>query len=784
MRRLRRDIDSEHACVDFKPTRCAGKRWLQWSTVLLLCCSSYNHAETTSFFLELIINGRNSGIIAEAVHEKDSWLLKAQDLIAAGIRADMINDELLLLSPQSIHEWEYDQDNQRMSIILPTRYFPSQQLLHGMEKNQYALAQRDTSLLINYSLYAIGGDGSLSQQSLAHSINYATPTINFVSNGLYTTGDNLERNGYLRLDTRLQYDNPEKLWSLAAGDIITGAPAWGRNYRMGGIRFARDYSLNPDLIRFPVPEFLGQAALPGSVELLVNEQQRFSSEVNPGPFVISSPSWVTGAGSASIITTDLQGRQSQQNISFYIVNELLKPGYSDYDISVGKLRKDFGIQSDNYHDALLFSGLYRYGVTDYLTPEIFAQSSRHLNMGGIGVTTRLGHWGSAEASYAQSRYRALQGSQYTLGYRYHNHRYGLNLRHIRRSENFRDAGAIDNFQMPQQETQAGVSLTSNIGTFGASYFELLQRDMGNPRFFNVSWSKHFFESITAMLSVSRRLDDDGEATLHFGLSFPLGGKVYASTSTQRDAQGKSSNFIQAMQQTPFAGGWGWRVAADDHSYLHAFVDWRSDRLTAQTGVWGNNQQRSWSADISGSLVYMKQQWFMAREITDAYALVDTNGAGRVPVYIGYQPIGKTNKRGYFLISDLVGYARNRIAINPLDLPATAFIPMTEQEVIPARQAGIIVRFPIEQRFAIFAKLKNSNGDYLPAGTYLRDRNTLEEVIVGWDGDIFLESPKKRQWELVAEDENCVFTIPIPEDDNLAFSGAHTCNNNASGVTSS
>lgn len=754
-----------------------------WCALLLLCGYHSSHAEPVTFFLELVVNGRNSGVIAEAIHQNDQWLIRREDLIAAGVNADMMEDDTLLLQQGADPYWEYDQANQRLEITLPADFFPSQQLLQGIYSSTPIDARRDPGLLFNYSFYSIGGDSSLNQQSLAHTLNYSNKWITFLSDGLYTGGDKSDRNGYLRLDTRVQYDNPENLWTLVMGDMISGAPTWGRNFRVGGIRFARDYSLNPNIVRFPVPDFFGQAALPGSVELLINEQQRFRSDVNPGPFVISSPSWMTGAGSASIITTDIQGRQTQQNINFYIVNELLAPGYSDYDLTLGWLREDFGTHSDHYHEDLLFSGFYRYGLNNYLTPEIFAQSTRDLNMAGVGITTRLGYLGSAEFSYAESHHQAEKGNQYAVGYRYHTNRYGFNLRHIRRSENFRDAAVHENYQIPREESQAGISMTSAGGTFSASYFALRQQDMGNPRFLNISWSKSFFNDITAMISANKRLDGDEEVGFHLGISFPLGRTTQANISSQRDPEGRSRNHVQAMQQTPYAGGWGWSFAADDHSYLQAFADWRSDRVAARAGVWGDRHQRSWSAEVLGSLVYMERQWFAAREITDSYALIDTHGVARVPVYIGYQPIGKTDERGYFLISDMVGYANNRVAINPLDLPATAFVPVTEQEIIPARQAGVIIRFPIEYRFAIVAKLKNSDGSFVAAGTYLRDRNTLEEVIVGWDGDVYLESRTKRQWELVAEDEHCVFTIPAPTDDNLVFTGAHTCHAASQGVTS-
>ena len=44
------------------------------------------------------------------------------------------------------------------------------------------------------------------------------------------------------------------------GDIITGSKRRGSSVRLGGFQVQRNYSTRPDLITYPLPQFIGQAA--------------------------------------------------------------------------------------------------------------------------------------------------------------------------------------------------------------------------------------------------------------------------------------------------------------------------------------------------------------------------------------------------------------------------------------------------------------------------------------------------------------------------------------------
>ena len=55
--------------------------------------------------------------------------------------------------------------------------------------------------------------------------------------------------------------------------------------------------------------------------------------------------YINGAGEATVVTTDAQGRQVVTSLPFYVSNTLLARGLSDFDLSVGRLRDDYGLRN-------------------------------------------------------------------------------------------------------------------------------------------------------------------------------------------------------------------------------------------------------------------------------------------------------------------------------------------------------------------------------------------------------------------------------------------------------
>lgn len=164
--------------------------------------------------------------------------------------------------------------------------------------------RRDTGLFINYNLVSILENSDSKMSSLWSELNFFNNDFFVVNNGIFQDSSTaLSSSGYTRFDTYFQRDNENNLQSITLGDVINATPNWGRSIRMGGIRIARDYELNPNIITYPLPEFYGESALPGSVDLIINNQLRWKDQVSSGPFLINMVPYISGAGVAQVVTT-------------------------------------------------------------------------------------------------------------------------------------------------------------------------------------------------------------------------------------------------------------------------------------------------------------------------------------------------------------------------------------------------------------------------------------------------------------------------------------------------
>jgi len=84
-----------------------------------------------------------------------------------------------------------------------------------------------------------------------------------------------------RTDTYFRRDLPGSMRTLVIGDTVSAAGGWSRPVRYAGVRFARDFNTAPGYITYPMPSISGSAALPSTVDVLINNQRSASSEVPP-----------------------------------------------------------------------------------------------------------------------------------------------------------------------------------------------------------------------------------------------------------------------------------------------------------------------------------------------------------------------------------------------------------------------------------------------------------------------------------------------------------------------
>ncbi len=672
---------------------------------------------------------------------------------------------------------------------------PSHQL--GYRRPPPVSVTRDHGLVLDWDAYARSFDGN-DTLSLGTGARWFGRFGTLEVNGVSRAGDG-GNDAYSRLDTRWSYSDPNSMSTWSAGDVVSGGLGWTRPVRLGGVQWHRDFGVRPDLIVYPLPQFSADATLPSSVELFVNNVRQRSEQVAPGPFVISDFPRVTGAGQAVVVVTDALGRSIQTSVSLYTDYQRLARGLSDFSVEAGVLRRGFGVDSNDYGDELVGSASYRRGLRDDFTLELHGEGGPGLQLGGIGMAwSPLGRYGVLTSSYAHSQ-GDHSGRQVAGGYQWFGQSAGFDLYAQRASAGYRDLGTLDGGS-PSLRAQDRASLWFGIPRGSLSLTWLRYRDRafaGNDPFVNRQDDNMQDDNMQddnrqdenrgrtvslgvsqnyGRVSVSANAFDDNRAGhgLSLTVSLPLGDSLYSSLNADH-RRGDTDFSASLRRNAPYEGGWGWLAQARDNGDGQLSTQYRGRAGEVQFGVDRFNGRHGAYAQGYGSVVVMDGQTFASRRISDSFAVVSTNGVGDVPILYENRVAGRTNANGYLLLSDLRGWQRNRVAIDPDGLAANLDVPAIERLVTPADQSGIRVRFALESIRAATVILHDADGAPVAAGTRVQ-RGDGSEAIVGFDGELWLENyvdGEIMQWTRTGS--GCQILAPtLPNNPPLAKLGPVTC----------
>src|SRR5690625_727248 len=301
--------------------------------------------------LELIINQRSTGRIVPVTRQSGAFLLRRQDLLEAGLAAEHLGEDLLInLSRLDSLVVNYHSAGQQLYLEVPTHWLPRQRL-DGERASQYSTARSSPGALLNYDTFVRHQRHGATTASLDHEIRLFGKTGTLSSSGIYRqvlTGHSGTAEGYRRFNTRWEVSDQERLMTYAVGDVVTRPLGWSSAVRLGGIQLSRDFALRPDLVTYPLPDFSGEVDVPSTLDLFIDGARRSSLELEPGPFTLTNMPMVTGAGEATLVTVDAQGRRVESRLPFYVSSELLRPGWSSYNINAGALRRHFGQRDFSY----------------------------------------------------------------------------------------------------------------------------------------------------------------------------------------------------------------------------------------------------------------------------------------------------------------------------------------------------------------------------------------------------------------------------------------------------
>lgn len=568
----------------------------------------------------------------------------------------------------------------------------------------------------------------------------------------------------IRLDTQWQWSLPERMTSVVLGDTFSSSTSWSRTVRLGGVRVGSDFGLQPYRAITPLPEFLGEVTVPSSVDLYVNGIRQYGAQLPAGPFQLSAAPGVDGAGNAQVVITDAYGRTRSLAFPFYATQDLLASGLTDWSLALGRVREAYGVADFAYAGDTVGSASWRHGLGPRFTAEAHAEAGagvRNAGVGGLWLLPRAGVFG---ASLAHGGAAGQQGLQYALSYRWNNGRFNLAMDTQRAQAGYRDVATRYGAAPPRVSERALFGSTWNgVGNIALSYVRLAYPDSGDQRYASLFWTRTLPRQSSLNLSVNQNLDQARDRSVYLGWSIALDGRRQAGVAMQRIGA-RTSATADLSQAAAADGGSGWRLQArggQDGGGGLAEASWRGDSARYAGGIASAGGQRYAYAEASGGVAWIGGGWFPGRDLDQAFALVSTGGVADVPVLLENRPIGRTDARGFLLVTPLLAWQHNRLSIDPMRLPPELRPEQVDQIVVPRDRTGVVVAFPIRRSDGVLVQLHDAADAPLPVGSRVHGPGV--DTVVGYDGQAYVEglAPGRNDLEVDMQGRRCRFRIERP-----------------------
>ncbi|MFA5548449.1 MAG: fimbria/pilus outer membrane usher protein [Porticoccaceae bacterium] len=678
-------------------------------------------------------------------------------------------------------------DPRRLTLDLdaPANLFGATRL-DGPRRDPLPLAPSPLGAFANYDLSATRGDDGEVRAAGLFELGVFNGWGSGTANLLARRDPDGRERELVRLDTQWRRDDPERMRTLVVGDTTNRGTGWSGGVRFGGIQWGTNFSTQPEFLTLPLLSMGGEAALPSTLDLYVNDALRLRREVPPGPFTIDEIPTVTGQGQTRLVVRDILGREQVITQDFYASQRLLRAGLREYAVELGAIRENYGRASFDYGRPLA-AATWRGGISDRLTLEAHGQllgedgesgedSAGTQATAGLGASWLLPAGGVLYGSLAASEGDPGRGELFAFGAQRQGRRLSAGFDTQLASAGFARAGMLAGDALPAHQSRLYASLAGiGRGALSLGYTVQNHRQREDVEFTNLGYSIAVgtigYLSLTALHFL-----DSNDTTLraHFTLPLDREGTTASLAATHRD--GGSGATARVQRSLPVGTGLGYSLEASggDSDQQRASVAYQNDRGSWSLEGSRFNGQTATRANARGGIALLGGL-FASRAIDDSFAVVRVPGFPGVRVYADNQPVARTNGDGVALVPRLRAYQRNRLRIDQADLPLDANVGGLERDVAPYHRSGVTLEFPVTRSRNALFRLELDNGDPLPTGA----------VVVATDGTLF---PVGLRGEVFATDlepvnrlearwrgQRCPFTLRVPDSDEpLVELGAVAC----------
>jgi outer membrane usher protein len=582
----------------------------------------------------------------------------------------------------------------------------------------------------------------------------------------------------IRLDTTWTTDRPQDALSFRFGDSITGASEWwGSAVRFGGIQWATNFSTRPGLITMPLPSVAGEAAVPSTLDVYVNDSLRLRNDVPGGVFRIDDVPVITGEGDIRLVVRDLLGRERVITESYYASPTLLRAGLQEYSFEAGVARENYGITSNSYGRALI-AGTDRWGVTNWLTAEVHSEILRDQQTLGIAGALLLSNFGVLSGSAAASHSRQAHGQLFNLGFERAAHwlSFGANVEYA--SPEFTRLGLLPREAIPRLKSQLfAIAGLRRLGSLSVSRTREDYRDGRAIEILSARDSINIGGLGYLTLSVARTLTNTRDTMIALSLTHSVNARTIANATTTSGTGGTGTE-IGLQQSLPAGPGIGYRLIADmgETHAVDATLDLQGDVGTYEVEARRQSGTTFTQASASGGLAILADHVFPSRRIDNSFAVAEVGTEGDVRLYRENQLVGRTNAQGYLLLPGLRPYQSNLIRVEQADLPLDVTVDAMQVQAVPYFRSGVILRFPVARPRGALLLVQLENGEPLPAGALVQVNGQEEEFPSGLRGEVYVTGlADSNHLHANWTGRQCEFEMPYAQtDDPLPRLGPYVC----------
>ena len=718
-------------------------------------------------FLNISINSNPSEDLFSVKQSKDGKLyIRSGDLKTLRVKMDehIPDSQWVCINELKGIQFKYLENEQSLNLQVPSSMLSDYSVdLNGQSTTNTNLLKMKplNAAILNYSLYhTITNDESIFSGSAEGIFNSALG--NFSSGVLYNGSNetSYSHEKWVRLESKWQYVDPEKVRIYTLGDFVSNSSDWGSSVRLAGFQWSSAYTQRGDIVTSALPQFSGSAALPSTLDLYVNQQKIYSGLVPSGPFDIKQLPFISG-NEVTLVTTDATGQQIITKKPYYFSSKILAKGINEFSVDVGVPRYNYGLYSNDYDDATFASGAIRYGYSNSLTLSGGAEASTDgLSNVGTGFAKNLFGVGVINADLAASQYKDENGYSALVGLEGRiSKNISFNTSYRKVFDNYFDLARVSQIRY-LKENQISAE-PQNYLSYSALADEIIRAGI-NYNFYagygvyvgynQIKYSDNSYKLLSANLSGSLNKNwgfyssayTDYENHKDYGIYFAL--RYTPSTRTNAITSVSSDSGRLTYRQEVFvlsepkinSFGWGGYVERDQDAHtnnasIYGSYRARAAYLTGRYNRIGDNDQVALSA--TGSLVAAAGRIFAANEIGDGYAVV-TNAGPQSQIINGGINLGTTDKSGRFLIPSLMPYRENHIYLDPSYLPLNWNVKSTDQKTVVGYRQGTLVDFGAHQVISGLVRIVDKNNTPLLPGYSVRI-NGQQDAVVGYDGEVFV-----------------------------------------------